>query len=435
MTETFTKGHNLSKFDDGDNPGAAKLNANWTNIDARLVGIGVAFPAEYPVSGLFLRSDENKLYENTGTEAAPVFTLRLIGIVGAHTHAPGDITPQGTGSGLDADTVDGFHAADLMGGPPAAHGATHNEAGSDPIPDLTGMARLSGRVGGQTLRGGSGTGDSLILESTSHATKGSVRIRNTQVQAFVVEQDGGTGPTLIIDTVNRRMGYNQIGDTFVPQRLFHLRQEGPEPFVRMESYSGAGAADWMIEALRARGTLATPAALADDDDIFGILAQGHDGVAFSGIRGELLVEAAGPWTPSSHGTRWVLKTNPQGSIAGPVNRLVVSDSGAVIVGTAQVPIGTEKLLVQDGGARLVPGSVGDPALQVGEATTGLFRQAAGILGVAIAGQEGARIAEPADGNTALLIRRNVAATITLEQVSMGAVDSGGAGFKALRVPN
>jgi len=29
----------------------------------------------------------------------------------AHTHAPADVTPQGTGSGLDADTVDGMHAA------------------------------------------------------------------------------------------------------------------------------------------------------------------------------------------------------------------------------------------------------------------------------------------------------------------------------------
>lgn len=41
----------------------------------------------------------------------------------------------------------------------------------------------------------------------------------------------------------------------------------------------------------------------------------------------------------------------------------------------------------------------------------------------------------ADANTALLIRRNVGGTYTLQQVSMGAVDSGGAGFKVLRVPN
>jgi len=41
----------------------------------------------------------------------------------------------------------------------------------------------------------------------------------------------------------------------------------------------------------------------------------------------------------------------------------------------------------------------------------------------------------ADTETALLVRRNVSDTITLERVTMGAGDSGGAGFKVLRVPN
>lgn len=40
-----------------------------------------------------------------------------------------------------------------------------------------------------------------------------------------------------------------------------------------------------------------------------------------------------------------------------------------------------------------------------------------------------------DGNTALMIRRNVGGTLSVQQVSMGAADSGGTGFKVLRVPN
>jgi hypothetical protein len=44
-------------------------------------------------------------------------------------------------------------------------------------------------------------------------------------------------------------------------------------------------------------------------------------------------------------------------------------------------------------------------------------------------------AVPADGETTLLLRRNVGAVYTLERVSMGAADSGGTGFKVLRVPN
>lgn len=41
----------------------------------------------------------------------------------------------------------------------------------------------------------------------------------------------------------------------------------------------------------------------------------------------------------------------------------------------------------------------------------------------------------ADGETALLIRRNVGGTETLQRVSMGAADSGGTGYKVLRVAN
>lgn len=42
---------------------------------------------------------------------------------------------------------------------------------------------------------------------------------------------------------------------------------------------------------------------------------------------------------------------------------------------------------------------------------------------------------PSDGETAMLLRRNVGGTVTVQRVSMGAADSGGTGYKALRVPN
>ncbi|MEM1557977.1 MAG: hypothetical protein QXG12_05245, partial [Thermoproteota archaeon] len=41
----------------------------------------------------------------------------------------------------------------------------------------------------------------------------------------------------------------------------------------------------------------------------------------------------------------------------------------------------------------------------------------------------------ADGETALLIRRNVGGTYSLVRVSMGPPDSGGTGYRVLRVPN
>lgn len=42
---------------------------------------------------------------------------------------------------------------------------------------------------------------------------------------------------------------------------------------------------------------------------------------------------------------------------------------------------------------------------------------------------------PADGGTALLLKRNVGDSITWQPVTMGAADSGGTGYKVLRVPN
>lgn len=65
------------------------------------------------------------------------------------------------------------------------------------------------------------------------------------------------------------------------------------------------------------------------------------------------------------------------------------------------------------------------------------RSAAGTLDVAInaALDVAARFSEPAADETAILVRRNLAGVKTLQRVTMGANDSGGAGFKLLRVPN
>lgn len=83
-------------------------------------------------------------------------------------------TVDGTMSGLDADTVDGYHASAF-----ATAGHNHDdryytEAEINAL--LAGYALLAGRSGGQTLYGGTGAGEGLTLSSTSHATKGDVSI-------------------------------------------------------------------------------------------------------------------------------------------------------------------------------------------------------------------------------------------------------------------
>lgn len=52
-----------------------------------------------------------------------------------------------------------------------------------------------------------------------------------------------------------------------------------------------------------------------------------------------------------------------------------------------------------------------------------------------AGEIFLELAVPGDGETTLLLRRNLGGVYTLQRVSMGADDSGGTGYKVLRVPN
>jgi hypothetical protein len=47
----------------------------------------------------------------------------------------------------------------------------------------------------------------------------------------------------------------------------------------------------------------------------------------------------------------------------------------------------------------------------------------------------AAVSPPTDGQVAMVVQRNVGGVITTQQVSMGGADSGGAGFRLLRVPN
>lgn len=92
--------------------------------------------------------------------------------------------------------------------------------------------------------------------------------------------------------------------------------------------------------------------------------------------------------------------------------------------------------VQEGVVWLQPGTAGAPSLtRETDEDTGLFWQATNALGFAIGGNEGARLSEPAADETALLVRRNLGGTLSLQRVSMGTTDSGGTGFRLLRVPN
>ena len=58
---------------------------------------------------------------------------------------------------------------------------------------------LAGRSGGQTVQGGTASGEHLVIESTNHATKGTVKIRTASTQEKVTNQ---TGAALTLDTTH-----------------------------------------------------------------------------------------------------------------------------------------------------------------------------------------------------------------------------------------
>ncbi len=79
---------------------------------------------------------------------------------------------------------------------------------------------LAGRAGGQTLIGGSASGEGLILNSTSHATKGTISI----------------GGTLYADEVNNRVG---IGTSSPIGSIQAVLASAGEPFLLVDSVLGS----------------------------------------------------------------------------------------------------------------------------------------------------------------------------------------------------
>jgi hypothetical protein len=96
------------------------------------------------------------------------------------------------------------------------------------------------------------------------------------------------------------------------------------------------------------------------------------------------------------------------------------------------------LTVAGAATQMAKMSPGDVAL-LGNATNaaGVNTQVLGksLVDLVVDANVNLRAQAAADGETGILLRRNVGGTFSLVRVSMGAADSAGAGFKVLRVPN
>jgi hypothetical protein len=158
-----------------------------------------------------------------------------------------------------------------------------------------------------------------------------VRISRTAANIITIDNndDATPAPTLIIDTINRRLGH-VISGTLTPSFDYHYQKQAANGDYVFDIYSDNGGENFEFQGRRARGTIAVPAALADDDDMWEFGAYGHNGTSFTGQCAAILFEAAGTFTLTSQGTRQVYKTTENGTTTLS-EVLVLGDDGCVII--------------------------------------------------------------------------------------------------------
>lgn len=223
---------------------------------------------------------------------------------------------------------------------------------------------------------------------------------------------------------------------------------------------------------RTRGTEAAETIVQSGDLLTRLLALGYDGVDY-GTAGEIAIEVDGSPGVGDMPGRIVFRVSPDGSetmaeamrinnakqiLLQSVNdatapTLAFGDGDTGFYETADDSMsvaisglekfewtGNEYRAVTTGSGAIVneTPSATNPTLipASGDYDTGIGRAAADQLSLVAGGLEGARVEDPADlaaTETSLWIYDLDNAAI--QQVTVGAADSGGAGFKVLRIPN
>jgi len=138
---------------------------------------------------------------------------------------------------------------------------------------LNDMARLSGRSGGQYLRGGTGSGESLTLESTTHSTKGPVVI-NPNGGRVGIGIDTPMVPVHIVST--------QPGSSTPPHRAGLLIESEAGSMGRLAIATYSNGEFSLISFHRAIGSKASPSAVTNGTILGGISAHPYNGTEFVG---------------------------------------------------------------------------------------------------------------------------------------------------------
>lgn len=171
--------------------------------------------------------------------------------------------------------------------------------------DHTIYALLAGRSGGQTINGDTASGGDLTLDSTSHATKGKIKLGSK----CTIESTGA------ITSLTGNSAYSNF-----------------EGFGIIGTRNNDAATNFSQIIRKSRGSYASPTVVQNGDKVFQFTGQGHDGTSYLSAAFITMEVDGVPGTNDMPG-RIILSTSPDGS-GVPVEAVRINNAGNVGIGAS-----------------------------------------------------------------------------------------------------
>lgn len=192
--------------------------------------------------------------------------------------------------------------------------------GVDDSDNVSKVGDITGKAGGTTHAGGTGSGDNLVLRSSSHATKGQIRLGDATTGFFWddVNQRLALGAAEFIMDIN--------GGNVPSKHAVHV--SGAEAAGEYHAHSDGTSllAGAVLYGARSRGTEAAPTIVVDGSYLFALAACGYDGV-HNQLGGLITAEVDGTPGAGDMPMRWVISVTPSGSVT-PVESVRVENDGS-----------------------------------------------------------------------------------------------------------
>lgn len=195
--------------------------------------------------------------------------------------------------------------------------------------NLSGIGNITGKAGGITLTGGTGSGDDIRITSTSNVTKGTINLGSATTGVFIDE----TNSRLAIGENESVMTIN--GSVF-GSRLAAHGDSATEAMLEGHSHTDTAAWGAVLYGARSRGTGAAPTVVSADDLLLWLAAVGYDGTDYA-LSSEILFEVDGTPGANDMPGRIRFLTSADGSQAPAEAMRINSDQSVQVSGIVTLP--------------------------------------------------------------------------------------------------